>query len=157
MGALLLSQFYQWTDNKPQVFVSSPTWVNHLAILRHVQLEPVHYPYYDNNTLGLDFSGFVGSLKAAPARSVFLLHACAHNPTGIDPSLEQWKEIAEIMLEKGHFAFFDAAYQGFASGDLDRDAAPVSSYWPLACLETHKPVVRFDTLFQEACRCSSAR
>jgi len=53
---------------------------------------------------------------------VFLLHACAHNPTGVDPTKEQWKEIAEVILERGHYAFFDCAYQGFASGDLDGDA-----------------------------------
>lgn len=53
---------------------------------------------------------------------MFLLHACAHNPTGVDPTAEQWKAIADVMLEKGHYAFFDCAYQGFASGDLDKDA-----------------------------------
>ncbi|KAG8748674.1 Aspartate aminotransferase, cytoplasmic [Ceratobasidium sp. 414] len=125
LGALFLSRFYEWTDNKPQVFLSNPTWVNHFAIMRNVQIEPLTYPYYDPKTIGLDFSGFVGSLKSAPVRSVFLLHACAHNPTGVDPTEEQWKEIADVMLEKGHYAFFDSAYQGFASGDLDRDAAAV--------------------------------
>jgi len=56
---------------------------------------------------------------------VFLLHACAHNPTGVDPTAEQWEKIAEIMLAKKHYAFFDCAYQGFASGDLDRDSSAV--------------------------------
>jgi len=128
LGALFLSRFYEWTDNKPQVFLSDPTWVNHFAIMRNVQIEPLTYPYYNPKTIGLDFSGFVGSLKSAPARSVFLLHACAHNPTGVDPTEEQWKEIADVMLEKGHYAFFDSAYQGFASGDLDRDAAAVRHF-----------------------------
>lgn len=71
-------------------------------------------------------TGFLGALETAPSGSVFLLHACAHNPTGVDPSLEQWKQIADVMLKKGHYAYFDAAYQGFASGDLDKDAAAVS-------------------------------
>lgn len=62
------------------------------------------------------------ALKNAPARSIVLLHACAHNPTGVDPTQEQWKEIAAIMKEKNHFPFFDCAYQGFASGDLAKDA-----------------------------------
>ncbi|KAG8764308.1 Aspartate aminotransferase, cytoplasmic [Ceratobasidium sp. 423] len=123
LGALFLSRFYQWTDNKPQVFVSDPTWINHFAIMRNVQIEPLTYPYYDPKTIGLDFSGLLNSLKTAPVRSVFLLHACAHNPTGVDPTPEQWKEIADVVLEKGHYAFFDSAYQGFASGDLDKDAA----------------------------------
>lgn len=61
-------------------------------------------------------------LEGAPDRSVFLLHACAHNPTGVDPTEEQWKAIAEVIERKGHYSFFDCAYQGFASGDLDKDA-----------------------------------
>jgi len=64
-------------------------------------------------------------LRNAVPRSVFLLHACAHNPTGVDPTKQQWATIADVMVEKGHFAFFDCAYQGFASGDLDRDAYAV--------------------------------
>lgn len=70
----------------------------------------------------------MSSLRNAPARSVFLLHACAHNPTGVDPTPEQWDEIAAIMLERAHYAFFDCAYQGFASGDLDKDAAAVRKF-----------------------------
>lgn len=70
----------------------------------------------------------VGSMKTAPERSVFLLHACAHNPTGVDPTREQWGTIADVMLEKGHYAFFDCAYQGFASGNLDNDAWAVREF-----------------------------
>ncbi|QRV86060.1 aminotransferase class I and II protein [Ceratobasidium sp. AG-Ba] len=125
LGALFLSRFYQWTDNKPQVFVSNPTWINHFAIMRNVQIDPLTYPYYDPKTIGLDFNGLMGALTSSPVRSVFLLHACAHNPTGVDPTEDQWKQIADVMLDKGHFAFFDSAYQGFASGDLDRDASAV--------------------------------
>lgn len=62
------------------------------------------------------------SISAAPDHSIILLHACAHNPTGVDPSKEQWKELAALLKEKSHFPFFDCAYQGFASGDLDTDA-----------------------------------
>ena len=83
------------------------------------------YPYYNPETISLNLAGLIGSLQEAPARSVFLLHACAHNPTGVDPTPEQWDEIATVFLEKGHFAFFDCAYQGFASGDLDKDASAV--------------------------------
>jgi aspartate aminotransferase len=90
-----------------------------------VGIEPVNYKYYDPRTVGLDFSGFIDALEAAPERSVFLLHACAHNPTGVDPTTEQWTKIADAMAAKKHYAFFDCAYQGFASGDLDRDAAAV--------------------------------
>lgn len=87
----------------------------------------MEYPYYDPTTLGLDFNGFLSALQSAPGRSVFLLHACAHNPTGVDPTPEQWVQIADIFVKKGHYAFIDCAYQGFASGDLDRDASTVRS------------------------------
>jgi len=62
------------------------------------------------------------TIKSAPEGSIILLHACAHNPTGVDPTRDQWKELATIIKAKKHFPFFDCAYQGFASGDLERDA-----------------------------------
>lgn len=65
------------------------------------------------------------SKQNAPEGSIVLLHACAHNPTGVDPTQEDWKEISKVVKEKGHFPFFDMAYQGFASGDVDRDAFAV--------------------------------
>jgi aspartate aminotransferase len=64
----------------------------------------------------------IADVKAAPKGSIFLFHACAHNPTGVDPTQEQWKEISDAVKAQGHFAFFDMAYQGFASGDTDKDA-----------------------------------
>lgn len=70
----------------------------------------------------MDFEGMLQTMRNAPEGSIFVLHACAHNPTGVDPTQEQWKDIAVVMREKGHFPFFDCAYQGFASGDLDKDA-----------------------------------
>jgi len=121
LGALFLSRFYRW-NGAPRIYLSNPTWANHHAIFKNVGIEPVEYPYYDPKTIGLDFEGFIDSLRAAPERSAFLLHACAHNPTGVDPTEEQWKVIAQVILEKKHYAFFDCAYQGFASGDLDKDA-----------------------------------
>ncbi|KAK2467000.1 hypothetical protein APHAL10511_001258 [Amanita phalloides] len=127
LGALFLSRFYKWTG-APRVYLSNPTWANHQAIFRNVGIEPVDYIYYDPKTIGLDFTGFVNALNAAPSHSVFLLHACAHNPTGVDPTREQWKDIASVMLEKKHYAFFDCAYQGFASGDLDNDAWSVRHF-----------------------------
>ena len=98
---------------------------NHHAIFKNVGIKPIDYPYYDPRTIGLDFEGFLSALRNAIPRSIFLLHACAHNPTGVDPTEKQWETIANVILEKGHFAFFDCAYQGFASGDLDKDAGAV--------------------------------
>lgn len=102
--------------------------MNHFAIFRNVGVEPRTYPYYDPATIGLDFAGLMRTLAGAPPRSVFLLHACAHNPTGVDPTAAEWAQIADAMLARGHYAFFDCAYQGFASGDLDRDAAAVRAF-----------------------------
>ena len=96
--------------------------MNHFAIFKNVGVEPLTYPYYDPQTIGLDYAGLTRALQSAAPRSVFLLHACAHNPTGVDPTEQQWKALADVVLEKKHYAFFDCAYQGFASGDLDRDA-----------------------------------
>jgi len=83
------------------------------------------YRYYDRATNALNFHGFCEDLRNAPEKSVFLLHACAHNPTGLDPSFEQWKELAKLIKEKNHVTFFDSAYQGFATGNLDKDATAV--------------------------------
>ncbi|QGI84439.1 hypothetical protein CEK25_011168 [Fusarium fujikuroi] len=87
--------------------------------------KPSSTRYYDKKTIGLDFEGLIADVKGAPNGSVFLFHACAHNPTGVDPTQEQWKQISDVVKEKGHFAFFDMAYQGFASGDTDKDAFAV--------------------------------
>ncbi|KAI0837819.1 pyridoxal phosphate-dependent transferase [Hypoxylon sp. FL0890] len=125
LGALFLSRFY--TGNKT-VYLSDPTWANHNQIFTNVGIPIAKYPYFSKETRGLDFEGMKSTLLGAPERSIVLLHACAHNPTGVDPTLEQWKEIAEILREKNHFPFFDCAYQGFASGDLMRDNAAVRHF-----------------------------
>eukprot|EP00817_Percolomonadidae_sp_ATCC50343_P004165 CAMPEP_0117431714 /NCGR_PEP_ID=MMETSP0758-20121206/11256_1 /TAXON_ID=63605 /ORGANISM="Percolomonas cosmopolitus, Strain AE-1 (ATCC 50343)" /LENGTH=213 /DNA_ID=CAMNT_0005221015 /DNA_START=521 /DNA_END=1160 /DNA_ORIENTATION=+ len=78
--------------------------------------------YYNPKTISLDFEGMMDDLEKMQNQSVVLLHLCAHNPTGVDPTIEQWKQIAEKINKKGHIVFFDNAYQGFASGDLERDA-----------------------------------
>ena len=80
------------------------------------------YPYFHPVTKGLDFDGMIATIESAPSGSIILLHACAHNPTGVDPTRDQWKKIAEVVRAKKHFPFFDCAYQGFASGDLENDA-----------------------------------
>ncbi|KAL3900231.1 MAG: hypothetical protein SGCHY_001478, partial [Lobulomycetales sp.] len=106
-------------------YVSNPTWGNHHGLLGDTGLEVREYNYWDPETRGLNWASYSETLRNAPDGSIFVIHACAHNPTGVDPTREQWKEIAEIMKAKNHFPFFDCAYQGFASGDLERDAWPV--------------------------------
>ncbi|KAI9794991.1 MAG: Aspartate aminotransferase, cytoplasmic [Peltula sp. TS41687] len=121
LGALFLSKFYRRPNDEP-VFFSSPTWANHNQIFTNVGLPIKTYPYFSAETKGLDFSGMLDALQKAPEGSIVLLHACAHNPTGVDPTQDQWKEIARMIRSRAHFPFFDCAYQGFASGDLNRDA-----------------------------------
>ncbi|GAA5892254.1 hypothetical protein JCM5296_003218 [Sporobolomyces johnsonii] len=104
------------------IYLPAPTWGNHIPIMKDSGLEVKTYAYYDKKTVGLDFEGLKRDMREAPNKSVFLLHACAHNPTGIDPTREQWMEISKIMKEKEHFPLIDNAYLGFASGSVDNDA-----------------------------------
>lgn len=120
LGALFLSKFYR-TKSQLKAFFSNPTWPNHFQIFSNVGIATGTYPYFSKDTKGLDFDGMVNALQSADEGSIVVLHACAHNPTGVDPTQEQWKKIAEVIRAKGHFPFFDTAYQGFASGDLARD------------------------------------
>lgn len=104
-------------------YYSSPTWENHHLIFINAGFTDARtYRYWNPETRSIDFEGMCEDLKAAPENAVIILHACAHNPTGCDPTQEQWKQLAEIIREKNLFPFFDSAYQGFASGDLDQDA-----------------------------------
>ncbi|RMZ90947.1 hypothetical protein DV736_g1819, partial [Chaetothyriales sp. CBS 134916] len=119
IGGAFLERFYPYGKT---IYVPSPSWANHKAVFTDSGLEVKQYKYYNKDTIGLDFEGLIADLKAAPAKSIVLLHACAHNPTGIDPTPAQWKQISDVVKEKEHFPFFDMAYQGFASGDTDRDA-----------------------------------
>lgn len=119
LGGSFLARFH---PGHPAVYLSSPTWANHNQIFDNVGLSVGQYPYFHPQTKGLDIDGMLAGLRAAPAGSVVLLHPCAHNPTGVDPTQDQWQQIAAVMRDRGHFPFFDCAYQGFASGDLVRDS-----------------------------------
>ncbi|KAH6917333.1 aspartate aminotransferase [Coprinopsis sp. MPI-PUGE-AT-0042] len=119
IGGAFLARHY---PNSKAIYVPSPTWGNHIPIFRDSGLEVRHYRYFDKSTVGLDFEGLKADLLAAPEGSIVLLHACAHNPTGVDPTPEQWAVISDVVKEKKLFPFFDMAYQGFASGNTTRDA-----------------------------------
>jgi len=112
-------------DNKKTVYLPNPTWGNHIPIFQDSGFGIKYYKYYDENTCGLNFKGLIEDVQNAPTGSLFLFHACAHNPTGVDPDIAQWQQISNICKEKGHFVFFDLAYQGFASGSPEQDAAAV--------------------------------
>lgn len=122
IGAAFLARFYPGAKN---IYIPTPSWANHGAVFKEAGLTVQQYRYYNKDTIGLDFEGLIADIKAAPKGSIFLLHACAHNPTGVDPTVEQWKEIEAAVKAQDHYAFFDMAYQGFASGNIDKDAFAV--------------------------------
>lgn len=103
------------------VYIPDPTWGNHKAIFGDAGLKVISYPYWDPTTKGLDFVGMIECLNKAAPKSIILFHPCAHNPTGVDPSQEQWKELASLCQTRNLVPFFDSAYQGFAT-TLDQDA-----------------------------------
>lgn len=112
----------RWFPTSKTIYLPTPSWANHVPIFRDSGLEVKSYRYYDKSTVGLDAKGMLADIKAAPKGSMILLHACAHNPTGVDPTEEQWSSIEQAVKAGGHFPFFDMAYQGFASGDCTKDA-----------------------------------
>jgi len=104
------------------IYIPTPTWGNHWKIFDECGLQAAPYRYYSRKTNNLDLQGMLQDIREAPEGSIILLHACAHNPTGCDPTQEEWAQIIEVLEEKNHVAFFDSAYQGFASGDAEKDA-----------------------------------
>ncbi|GAA0143356.1 transaminase [Lithospermum erythrorhizon] len=124
-----------------QIYISVPTWSNHHNIWRDADVQQNTFRYYLPETRGLDYNGFMEDIKNAPNGSFFLLHACAHNPTGVDPTEEQWREISHQFKVKGHFAFFDMAYQGFASGSPEGDAKSIRIFLedghPIGCAQSY--------------------
>lgn len=127
-GALRLIGAFLNRFKPLDVYLPDPTWGNHIPIFQDAGLTVRKYRYYDPATGGVNFSGLLEDVAKAPNGSAFLLHACAHNPTGADPNEEQWKELSRAMKKKDHFAIFDSAYQGFASGDPVRDARSISIF-----------------------------
>ncbi|KAH9395091.1 Aspartate aminotransferase, mitochondrial [Tyrophagus putrescentiae] len=122
IGAFFLRDFHQGPKD---IYQPTPTWGNHVPLFKRAGFNVKQYRYYDPKTCGFDFSGALQDIAKIPEKSVILLHACAHNPTGVDPKLDQWKELSNLIKQRNLFPFFDMAYQGFATGDIDRDAAAV--------------------------------
>lgn len=105
-----------------RVFVSNPTWPNHLSILKYLGMEMVPYRYFDEATCGVDFDGLIADLKTAQKGDVVLLHGCCHNPTGANLNSAQWDEVIAVLQRTGATPMIDIAYQGFGEG-LEDDAA----------------------------------
>ncbi|XP_068652573.1 aspartate aminotransferase, cytoplasmic [Aristolochia californica] len=124
VGAEFLARHY----HQRTIYIPQPTWGNHPKVFTLAGLTVKSYRYYDPATRGLNFHGLLEDLRSAPSGAIVLLHACAHNPTGVDPTLDQWEEIRQLMRSKGLLPFFDSAYQGFASGNLDADAQSIRMF-----------------------------
>lgn len=121
-GALrIAAEFIKQNTNSQKIWVSTPTWANHHSIFLASKLTIQEYRYYDKENNQFDFDGMMADLNKAQKGDLILLHACCHNPTGIDPSLAQWKKIAEICKNNELVPFFDFAYQGFGNG-IEEDA-----------------------------------
>ena len=103
LGSLFLARFYQTPESLP-VLISDPTWANHVQIFNNVGIQTATYPYWNKATRGLDLEGMLGRLRQAPENTVVLLHACAHNPTGVDPTRDEWKQPARSPYKPKFFA-----------------------------------------------------
>lgn len=127
-GALrIAAEFIKRQTAAKNVWISAPTWPNHNAIFKAVGMNICDYRYYDKTTHALDWDGMLEDLAKAQAGDVVLLHGCCHNPTGIDPTPEQWATLAKMSAEKGWLPLFDFAYQGFANG-LEEDAVGLRTF-----------------------------
>jgi len=124
-GALRLGGEFLRRHRPCAVAIPNPTWGNHFNIFESAGLPHSEYRYFDKKTLGLDLDGMLADLKALPKGTCVILHVCAHNPTGVDPTKEQWQKILEVVKQGQLLPFFDSAYQGFASGDVEADVYPV--------------------------------
>lgn len=123
-GALrVLFAFIRNNFPNATIHVSLPTWGNHKKVIKHSGLQFKEYRYWNAQKRGLVIKNMIEDLmNNCKKGDVILLHACAHNPTGVDPNINEWKKIADACLKLEVIPFFDSAYQGFATGDLDRDA-----------------------------------
>lgn len=124
-GALKLgADFLKQLLPASHVVISNPSWENHRALFERAGYTVDTYPYYDAATHGLDFAGMLAGLQALPPQTIVVLHACCHNPTGVDPTAEQWQQIVQVVKDRNLVPFLDIAYQGFGDG-LQEDASVV--------------------------------
>ncbi|HET9699517.1 MAG TPA: amino acid aminotransferase [Burkholderiales bacterium] len=127
-GALKLgADFLRRFSPGAQVWISDPSWENHRALFESAGFTVNSYPYYDAATRGLNFAGMMQALQAMPAGAIVVLHACCHNPTGVDLTAPQWDQVIATVKARDLVPFLDIAYQGFAEG-LDPDAAAVRRF-----------------------------
>ncbi|HFQ4978517.1 TPA: amino acid aminotransferase [Vibrio vulnificus] len=127
-GALRVAgEFIKRQLGDVKIWISNPTWANHHGVFRAAGLETVEYAYYNPETKDKDFAAMLADLEKASAGDVVLLHGCCHNPTGIDPTEQEWEALAKLVADKGLLPLFDFAYQGFAKG-VEEDAQGLRSF-----------------------------
>jgi len=117
-------ELVRMVNRDARVFVSDPTWPNHLSILAHMEIETIPYRYFDSATCAVDFAAMLTDLEGVRAGDVVLLHGCCHNPTGANLNMTEWGAVVELLNAKGALPMIDIAYQGFGDG-LEADAAAV--------------------------------
>jgi len=128
-GALrITAEFMKWFLRVPVVYMSDPTWGNHPTIFQKAGHKVEKYPYWDAATRGFNFDGMVKHMESAPEGAAYLFHPVAHNPTGVDPTFEQWAKIIELCQTKKFIPILDSAYQGYASGDLAYDRKAIEMF-----------------------------
>ncbi len=123
IGADFLKRFFP----EAQIWISNPSWENHQMLFEAAGFKVNSYPYYDAETHGLDFNGMLETLRGLPANSVVVLHACCHNPTGVDLSQDQWRLVVDVVKQSKLIPFLDFAYQGFGES-LEADAFAVRAF-----------------------------
>ncbi len=116
-----LYELIKLANPNAKIWVSDPSWPNHIAILKYLGMPHAEYTYFDRDICKVDFDGMLSSLEAVSADDVVILHGCCHNPTGANLTNDQWKEVAEFLKTRGAIPMVDIAYQGFGEG-LDEDA-----------------------------------
>ena len=126
-GALRVAADFVAKHRPGQVWLSDPTWANHNAIFKAAGLEVKSYRYYDAGRKGLNIEAMLEDLSKADEQDLVLFHASCHNPTGFDPSPEQWQELQKVQAARGFLTLFDTAYQGFGDG-LDEDVASIRAF-----------------------------
>jgi aromatic-amino-acid transaminase len=126
-GLKVGADFLRRIDPGAQVWISDPSWENHRALFENAGFAVQSYPYYDAPTHGVRFDAMLAALDRLPGGTVVVLHACCHNPTGVDLTSDQWARVIEVVRARTLVPFLDIAYQGFAEG-LDIDAAPVRRF-----------------------------
>jgi aspartate aminotransferase len=127
-GALSMGLEFLKRTRPSAVYITDPTWANHRGMISQAGLVERTLRYYNPETKSLEFDHFLEDLNKAQHGSIVLLQPCAHNPTGVDPSPDQWIEIAKVMKERHLFPFLDCAYQGFGTGCVEKDAFAVRHF-----------------------------